>query len=272
MPQDTQIPVAKQSVVAEQSIQKPEFPTEWIDLPSEGFFYPESSPLSSGRIELKCMTAKEEDILTSQNLIKKGIVLDVLLAALIVNPTIKLDDILLGDKNAIFIAARRLAYGDTYPVKVQCPKCDKENEFEVNLSLLKNKQFDFSKYQRGVNKFTFTTPVTNKTLVYKLLTHADEQLIDVELKGLSKLSKTGNVPEMTTRLKYTILSVDGVEDKATVRKFVDNMPARDSIAFRKFINENKPDIDLTFDFKCSACEHTERMALPLGVDFFWPNS
>jgi transcription elongation factor Elf1 len=270
--QNTQAPAAAPQVAPPvQAEQKLDFPTEYIDLPSEGYFYPTSSPLSSGRIQLKYMTAREEDILTNQNLIKKGVVLDELLKALIVTPNIKLDDILVGDKNAIFVASRRLAYGDEYPAKITCPKCGEENEVKINLSELKSKNIDFSKYTRGENAFSFELPVSKKVVVYRLLTHKDEGDIDTELKGLAKISKT-NSPEMTTRLKYSIVSVDGNNDRGGVKKFVDNMLAKDSIALRKHIRENTPDLDMTFDFTCSACGHNERMAMPLGVDFFWPST
>ena len=251
---------------------KQDFPTEQIDLPSEGHFYPVGSPLSSGRIELKYMTAREEDILTSQNLIKKGVVLDELLKALIVTQGVELPDLLIGDKNAIFIASRRLAYGDKYPAKVTCPKCEKENESEIDLAQLKSREFDFSQFTKGENVFTFALPYSKKSITYKLLTHKDEQNIDSELKGLAKLNKVGSSPEMTTRLKYMIVSVEGETDRGKIKTFVDNLPSRDSVAFRKHVRDNTPDIDMNFNFKCAHCEHEERMGLPLGVDFFWPSS
>jgi len=270
--QNTQAPAAAPQVASPaQAEQKFDFPTEYIDLPSEGYFYPTSSPLSSGRIQLKYMTAREEDILTNQNLIKKGVVLDELLKALIVSPNIKLDDILIGDKNAIFVAARRLEYGDEYPAKITCPKCGEENDVKINLSELKAKSFDFTKYTKGENAFSFELPASKKTVVYKLLTHKDEGDIELELKGLAKISKA-NAPELTTRLKYSIVSIDGNGDRGGVKKFVDGMLARDSMALRKHIRENTPDLDMSFDFTCSACGHNERMAMPLGVDFFWPST
>ena len=251
---------------------KQTFPTEFIDLPSEGYFYEEGGPLSSGRLELKFMTAREEDILTSQNLIKKGIVLDELLKALIVNPSVKLDDLLLGDKNAIFIAARRLAYGDKYSVKIKCPKCDTESEIVFNLADLKSRPFDFGIHTRGVNRFTFVTPVGKRTLTYRLLTSRDDSAIDAELKGLAKIQKTGAAPEITTRLKYLIVAVDGNEDRGVIKNYVDTMPSRDSLELRRQIRENTPDIDLTFTYTCPDCGHDERMAVPMGVDFFWPDA
>jgi len=262
----------KSSFSQPDAVERKKFPSEFIDLPSEGHFYPEGSPLATGRIELKYMTAKEEDILTSQNLIKKGVVLDELLKALIVTPGVVLDDLLIGDKNAIFIASRRLAYGDKYPAKMSCPKCEKENAADIDLNQLAAKPFDFSSYRKGENSFTYVMPYSKKTITYKLPTHKDEQNIDAELKGLAKVSKGVSSPEMTTRLKYMILSVDGEDSRGVVKEFVDTMPARDSVAFRKHMRDNTPDIDMNFNFKCAHCEHEERMGLPMGADFFWPSS
>lgn len=248
------------------------FPTEFIDLPSEGYFYPAGSPLSSGRIEIKFMTAKEEDILSSQNLIKKGVVLDELLKALIVNSDIKLDDVLVGDKNAIFIAARRLAYGDVYPVKIKCPACGEESNVNVSLSDLKNREFDFTRFSRGSNSFEFMLPVTKKKVTFRLMTHRDEQSIESELTSLRRLSKEATSPEMTTRLKYMIVAVDGNDDRSLIKKFVDELPSRDSLELRKQVRLTNPDIDMMFNFVCPKCGHEERIGVPVGVDFFWPNS
>ena len=252
---------------------KTNYPTEVIDLPSEGFFYSPTSPLSTGKLELKYMTAREEDILTSQNLIKKGVVLDALLSALIVNPDVKLDDILIGDKNAIFVAARILAYGKDYPVKIKCPSCGEENEDNIDLSSFKSKEFDFSKYVRGTNRFEFELPICKHVLTYKLLTHRDEQAIDSELKSMAKFSKGGgSSPEITTRLKYLIVAVDGNDDRNVVKKFVDTeLSSRDSLPFRTHARENSPDINMDFNFTCPACGHAEVMPCPMGVQFFWPS-
>ena len=97
------------------------FPSEVIDLPSEGKLYPEGHPLKDGKIEIKYMTAKEEDILTSQNLIKKGVVIDRLIDSLILTDGVKQDDLVLGDKNAVMVAARILAYGPEYACEVTNP-------------------------------------------------------------------------------------------------------------------------------------------------------
>ena len=139
---------------ASQPKQETTYPSEIVDLPSQGHFYDSSSPLSNGTINLKIMTAKEEDILTNQNYIKKGIVLDKLIESLIVDKDIKLDDLLLGDKNAVFVATRRFAYGDSYgPLQIKCPSCRENNECTFNLGELKYKEIDVTKYPPGSNKF-----------------------------------------------------------------------------------------------------------------------
>lgn len=251
-----------------------EYPSEVVDLPSQGWFYDPSSPLASGKIEIKYMTAREEDILTSQNLIKKGVVLDKLLEALIVTPGVKLDEILVGDKNAIFIAARILAYGKDYKIKFKDPSNNEEVEDTIDLSLIEPKEFNFEQYEKGRNIFNFELPFSKKTVHWSLLTHNDEQNIDNELKAVKKFTKNKNeTAEVTTRLKYVIKAIDGEEDRAKIKSFVDReLLARDSLAFREFIKENTPDLDMTFNFESEDTGYEERMTIPLGVDFFYPSS
>jgi len=253
--------------------QETTYPSEVVDLPSQGHFYPSSSPLSNGTINLKIMTAKEEDILTNQNYIKKGIVLDKLIESLIVDKDVKLDDLLLGDKNAIFVATRRFAYGDSYgPLQIKCPSCRENNECTFNLGELSYKQIDFSKYEPNVNNFDVQLPYCKKTVTCKLLTSGDEKQIENEIKVLQKI-KTGNTAEVTTRLRYTIVAIDGNSNKQDIQKFVENeLTSRDSLELRKQVKERTPDIDLNFNFKCEQCNHEERLGVPLTVQFFWPDS
>jgi len=248
------------------------FPTEIIELPSQGHFYPEGHPLSNGQIELKMMTAKEEDILTNQNLIRKGIVLDKLLESLIVT-SVKIDDILIGDKNAAFFAARRLAYGDIYgPVKVTCPKCGTECERKIDLSLMKSKDMDLSQYPKGQNEFEFYLPYTKKVVRYKLLTHRDEVSIEAETKAMAKVNKNAT-SDVTTRLRTMIISIDNNTDRSFIQKFVtQEMPSRDSLALRQHVREQTPDLDMTFEFSCDECSHDERVSVPMTAQFFWPDS
>ena len=267
-------PQSFQSPPPQPQKQEVTYPTEVIELPSQGHFYPLEHPLSSGKLELKMMTAKEEDILMSQNLIKKGIVLDKLLETLIVDKNIKLDDLLLADKNAILVAARRLAYGDGYgPVEVTCPKCREKNQITFNLGEIKNEEFDFDKYTRGENSFEFVLPYSKKTIQYKILTHKDEQQIENELKANNKILKGASSNEVTARLRSMIISVDGNSDRNYVKKYVETeMVSRDALALRQYIKKNIPDVDLNFNFTCGDCSHEERLGVPLTVQFFWPDT
>lgn len=235
------------------------FPSEIVDLPSKGLLYPEDSPLRSGTVEMKYMTAKEEDILTNQNYIEKGVVVDKLLQSLIVNKDINYNDLLVGDKNALLIAARILGYGKEYEFSYAGEK------HTIDLTLINPKEVNIP---TGKNEFEFKLPATGRTITFKLLTHGDESKIDQEIAGLRKINKD-NVPELTTRLKYMILSVDGNSDTKTVRDFVDkDLLSLDSRALRKKINEIQPDIDLTF--YPDGVE--EGVNIPIGINFLYPDA
>jgi len=250
------------------------YPTEKIELPSNGKFYSSNDPLSMGYVEMKMMTAKEEDILTSQNLIKKGVVLDKLLESLIVTEGVNINNLLIGDKNALFIAARRLAYGDSYgPLSVRCKNCYEESKETVNLGEIKDKPYNFDNIESGQNIFTFTLPFSKKTVTFKLLNAGDENQIESELKATSKFVKSGGSTEITTRLKKLIQSVDGNTDRSEINKFIDNeLISRDSMAFRSYVRDITPELDMSFNFTCPNCAHEERMDVPMTVQFFWPES
>lgn len=249
------------------------FPTEVLDLPSRGWFYPVDNPLSSGQIEIKYMGAHEEDILTSTNLVKKGVALDMVLRSVIVS-SINYDSLLIGDKNAIMVATRILGYGKDYQVQVECPKCETKSAQTIDLSILEHKQLDFDSIPKGVNEFPFELPVSKNKITLKFMTNQDEVEISEELKGLKKLSATtGIVGELTTRLKHLITSVNSQRDMQVIRKFVDNeLIAADSFAIRRFLVDNQPDIDMNYEFTCPNpdCGHEERLRVPLTVEFFWP--
>ena len=238
------------------------FPTEVVDLPSKGLLYPEDSPLRSGTIEMKYMTAKEEDILTNQNYIEKGVVIDKLLQSLIVNKDINYSDLLIGDKNALLVAARILGYGADYEFSYQ------GELVKIDLTTIENKPFDESSTKDGKNEFEYTLPTTKNVITFKLLTHGDEKKIDQEVRGLKKINKDAS-PELSTRLKHLITSVDGNGDSVHIRKFVDNQfLARDSRAFRKHLAKVQPDIDLKYYPEDGPEEGVD---IPLGVTFLWPD-
>jgi len=236
-------------------------PTEVIELPSKGLLYPEGSELAKGTLEMKYMTAKEEDILTNQSYIQKGTVLDKLMKSLIVSK-INYDDLLIGDKNAIMVAARILGYGKDYSFSIL------GEDHTVDLSTLENKPLNEELFKDGENNFEFTLPHSGNKVTFKLLTHKDEQNISRELEGLKKINKD-NSPELTTRLKYLITSVEGKTESKDIREFVDNyLLARDSRALREYIKEIQPDVDLTFFPEGS----NDRVNIPIGVSFFWPDA
>jgi hypothetical protein len=243
-----------------------DFPTEVLDLPSQGKVYPSDNPLSSGRITIKYMTAKEEDILSNQNLIKKGVVLDKLFESIVVDD-VNIDDIVIGDKNAIILATRLLGYGAQYPMKFYSSKIGDSLESIVDLSKVQTKEVDFSIFNNK-NEFEFTTPIGKNKLIFKLLTHGDENLIEKDIAALEKFNKDGSF-EITTRLRYMIQSIDGNSDLGHITKFINNMLARDSKAFRNYVKEIQPDMNMNYTH---IHEDGEKEVVPitLGVNFFWP--
>jgi len=245
-----------------------DFPTEVLDLPSKGKLYPKDNPLSSGRITIKYMTAKEEDILSSANLIKKGIVLDKLFESVIVDD-VNINDILVGDKNAIILATRLLGYGADYNISFYSSKLGKSVDATVDLSQVSIKEVDYSSFNNK-NEFEFVTPSTKNKLVFKLLTHGDEALIEKDILALEKMSKDTSF-EITTRLRYMIKSVDGNEDIGYIAKFINNsFLARDSKAFRDYVKKISPDMNMTFTYTHENGE-TEVAPIAMGVGFFWPS-
>ena len=246
------------------------FPTEVLSLPSKGLLYPKDSPLSKGTIDVKYMTAKEEDILTSQNLITQGVVIDRLLDSIIATEGVKLGDLLIGDKNAIMIGTRVLGYGKDYPVTLTDPDTGEAVETEIDLTKLKNVKFDESVF-KGENKFSFTLPNSKKVIEFKLLTHSDEETIDTLIQSYEKVTNvTGVSNEMTLRLKHQILSVDGVTDQKEIDNFVDNQfLALDTREFRKYVSKIQPDVDVSINYT-SKVGKQHKIPIARGIDFFWP--
>ena len=241
------------------------FASEMIDLPSEGRLYPKEHPCSDGKIEIKYMTAKEEDILTSQNLIKKGIVIDTLLNSLILTEGVTSNDLLVGDKNAVMVAARILAYGPEYV-------CDIPNSEGGTITQTFNlAECPFIKLPAGIteNKFEVDLPISKKKITFKLLTGKEETIINEELKASKKIGSDVS-PELTTRLRHTITSVEGDESQSTINNFVQNLLARDSMYLRSEIKRVTPDIELSQEVEIEG--ESVKVDIPMTVGFFWPES
>jgi hypothetical protein len=236
-------------------------PTETVSLPSKGLLYPETSPLAKGEIEMKYMTAKEEDILTNANYLRNGTVIDKLLQALIITP-INYNELLIGDKNAILIAARVLGYGKDYTFNYG------GQEHNVDLSTLEDKVVDEKLFKRGSNEFHFTFPHSGNNITFKLLTHGDEQKIDAEIKGLQKITP-GVSADVTTRLKHIITSVESKREQKDIRDFVDNyLIAKDARALREYYSKISPDVNLKYYPENAE----EGIDIPVSINFFWPDA
>ena len=249
-----------------------DFPTEVITLPSKGLLYPESNPLSKGTVEIKYMTAREEDILASQNLIRKGVVLDKLFESVVVEPGLDIGDIFIGDKNAILLATRVLGYGADYEVEITDPVTLELQKVTIDLSKVQTKDINFS-LLNSENRYKLELPQSKKEVIIKLLTHRDEVEITKELQALQRLSKGTEMAsqELSTRMRYMVVSVDGNEERGFVNKWVKNqLLAKDSRAIRNFVKEIAPDLNLKFEYTTELTGDTEALDIPFGTGFFYP--
>ena len=240
------------------------FPTEMIDLPSKGKLYPKDSPLREGKIEIKYMTAKEEDILTSANLIKKGVVIDKLLNSLIITDDISTDDLVLGDKNAIMVAARILAYGPEYTCEITNPNTGDVSKETFNLADCPFKEID---KKLNKNLFECELPISKTKIKFSILTGKEENLIEADLRA-SKKTGSQVSPELTTRLRYIIKEVDGDDSQSIINQTAVNMLSRDSMFLREELGKVSPDIELKQSIEIGG--DTVEVEIPMTVNFFWP--
>lgn len=248
--------------------QKFEIPSEVIDLPSKGLLYPKENKLSLGTVELKYMTAKEEDIMTNPNLLRQGVAVERMLKSLI-KSEIDYGSLTVGDRNGLLIASRILAYGKDYSFKYAHPDTGEEETVTIDLQELKYKECDWSKFNNK-NEFEFELPYSKNTVIYKILTVEDDKKIDDEIKGLKKVAGA-EAGRLSTRLKHQIIAVNGEYSTKTVRDFVDSgaLLSRDSIVLRQDMTKNTPDIDTTIKFNMK--DGTEVVdSLPMGIGFFFP--
>lgn len=236
-----------------------------IDLPSRGWTYPPESLLSSGQVKLMQPTGRNEAILSSQTLIRKGIVIDEFLKSLFVDK-IDLDDLLIGDKNYLTFASRRLAYGNDYLVEIECPKCGDIQEVNINLANLPVKQTPkLFEYPKQTNVFDYVLPITQKKVLFKLNNGHLQKLMD-------KYIKNSNKPGLQILIRTAILvqQIDGEKQYNKILNILQNLPAKDTMALRKYIQELSPDIDLTYHYDCPNCNREQNIIIPLDVSFFWP--
>lgn len=250
--------------------QKFTVPTEQIELPSKGLLYTKESPLSSGQVEMKYMTAKEEDILTNVNLLRQGIAIEKMLKSLIKSP-INYEDLSLGDRNGLLIAARILAYGKEYSFMYKNPNTGEEEKLTIDLQNLKYKEVNWELFENK-NEFEFTLPKSGNVVTFKLLTVTDDKKIDEEIKGIKKnLGQDAGL--ISTRLKHQILSVNGDYSTKTIRDFIDQgyLLSMDSIELRKYMASVTPDVLMSTNIILSDGNQID-IDLPMTIDFFFPGS
>lgn len=250
-------------------------PAATVPLPSRGKLYPPGSPLhGKTTVDIKAMSAVEEDILTSKNLIKSGKVLDALMSSCILDKKIKVDELLVGDRNAILTSIRITGFGTEYTLKVKCPSCDRMDEFSFDLSQLPLRMLDVDPVVPGTNGFEFELPFSKRKVVFKLPTGNDEKEFSQLLENMEKAKKTtgSSIDQLvTTRLKMQVISIGGETDKAKLTKLIQEMPTRDTRALRKAIEETAPDVVMKQEFECSHCDEKAEVDVPMGTEFFWPS-
>jgi len=258
----------------QQTTVESQFPTEIVPLPSRGLVYPKDHPLSIGQVEVRYMTAKDEDILTNQNYLKQGTALDRLYKSLIVGngegKAVDIEDMIMGDRSAIMLAARVLGYGAEYEITILHPETQKQIKHIVDLNQLKPKELDESLYNNS-REFEYTLPISKKVVTILLQTAAEQKAI---ARDISKQEKNGvPVKNTTTMLKHLVTSVDGETDKKFIANFIDtHLLARESLLLRSYILDITPDYDLAISVTIPEENYDEVVALPIDVDFFWPRS
>ena len=251
-------------------------PTDFVELPSKGLYYSPTHPLHKQEtLEIRHMTAKDEDTLTSKVLLKKGVAIDKMLNDIIVNKAIKVDELLVGDKNAVILAARISGYGAEYETKVTCPSCEKNSSYEFDLNdksmitpLEPEELMQVNIATTDSGTFLITIPTSKNIVEVKLLTGRDERLMLQKLEQ----KKTNNLSEsnITDQLKNIVVSVNGQQDQKTIHDFVFNLPAKEARYLRSVLKNTTPNIKLEQTFVCSNCGFETEMEVPFTQDFFWP--
>lgn len=249
-----------------------DIPVDTVPLPSRGLCYHDGSSLHGrNTIDIRAMTAREEDILTSKALLKNGTVITQLLRSCIVDKRINPVDMLSGDRTALLVALRITGYGQDYKVETECPECGHKQIVEFDLQELPMKFLEQNPDLPGQNVFSVKLPVSKKTIRYRFLTGLDEEQIQQEQQIKRKKLKTQLDNMVTSRLLRQIIAVDNRDDKGFINKFIQNMPARDSRFLRKHIADNEPGMEMVGNMVCSDCGEASEVEVQIGPSFFWPD-
>ena len=273
-----ELPSSAEQAVEKRNVTQQDFgwevPVTSVPVPSEGRVYPTTSNMHGRNIlNIKAMTAREEDILTSRALINQGTVITHLLNSCLIDKDVDVDDLLLGDRNALMISVRITGYGSHYPAAVVCPACSAQQTFDFDLSELEVKRLGIEPISPGSNLFEYVLPVSGKTVHFKFLTGHDEREMSLTAERKKKLMPGAKVESLVTgRLEHVIESIDGVTDRNKINMFIQNMPALDSRKLRTYIDENEPGIDMNAWMECQQCSTESQVPLPVGIGFFWPQT
>lgn len=252
-----------------------DIPFEMVPLPSAGTIYPPTSPLNKahlddGKIAIKVMTAREEDILTNQAYLKTGKVIEELLRACMMNKEIDVNDMIAGDRNAVMVAIRMIGYDRWYPGMVECGRCEHEWENTFDLAELSIKRLEIKPVEEGENLFSYTLPKSGHRVLFKFLTGKDEEEMEVVAERRKKLGHRGE-SRVTDRLQYAIVEFEGTRKKQDIVKAIDRMRALDSTALRKYMAKHEPGMDMGQEVVCESCGHRQEVSMPIGVKFFYPD-
>ena len=247
-------------------------PRDFVMIPSKGRIYPQSSALHNlEEVEVRHLTAADEDILTSRALLRSGKAIDTMLSNVLMNKSINVEELISGDKNAILTFLRITGYGPEYPVEIDCPGCGENIKHEFDLSQLTMRFLDIEPTAAGENRFNLVLP-SGIEIHFKLLNSAEDAKITDEQDKLKRATNSPLEKNVTTKYKHQIIAVDGNEEQISINNFVDTMNLRDSRAFRTYLEELEPDVNMEQEFKCRMCGHTEEVDIPVTTGFFWPES
>ena len=249
-----------------------EVPVETVPLPSQGLTYdPDSSLYNRKSLDIKAMTAKEEDILTSQALIKRGETVSELVKSCLSDKTINVDDMLLGDRNALMVSVRITGYGTQYKSAVTCKHCSHVNNRTIDLGNLPISFLELKPVKKGINAFEYVLPVTKKKVIFKFLSVRDEREISQTKEKMAKHFSSIVENNVTANLEQCITAIDGITDKNKIRHFVQYMPAFDSKSLRNYMKDNEPGIKMEYNLVCDECSGASTVLVPMSSEFFWPS-
>tara|TARA_A100000164_G_scaffold370560_1_gene396838 strand:+ start:1294 stop:2175 length:882 start_codon:yes stop_codon:yes gene_type:complete len=252
--------------------------TEIVKLPSEGKFYHDGSPLKGvTELEVKSVTAAEEDILINESYINEGIVFDKLIDSIMITPGVKCSDLIDCDKMAVLISARKTGYGDEVEISNTCNNCghnylsnismqsilDKDHQKDERLDIL---DIDWE-HRKDSNTFYFKLPSTSLEVDIKILTKIDQEILEQTRKQREKINLPFN--ETIEFLRATIVAVNGITDPAQINKLVEVLPAADARKIRLVHNLNLPKLNMMHDFVCPKCNTEQKEEVPFSLGWFW---